>query len=136
MTWAIIGWTATVLSIVGLVLNARKSIWCWPIWVAAASGWLLVFFHLEQWAAFTLWACYQGVNIWGWIQWTRTKPETTETVDLVLAENPSWTGNELIAIESPPGTQVQLGTLINRQDKKWVLRVQGVSKSEIRRGPR
>ncbi len=61
---------ATVLAVVGVLLNNSKIIWCFPIWIV--SNQICLYFHLRSglgWLAvrdiiFTL------LGIAGWYQWS------------------------------------------------------------------
>jgi len=64
-----IGWISFALSIIGLALNTRKIIWCWPIWVVGSITWLIYAFSNNDWPFFTSQIVYLFFNIYGWYKW-------------------------------------------------------------------
>lgn len=69
-------WIGYGLSMAGVLLNAYKIIWCWPVWIAANLAWLGYFFFGQksektEWALIALNATYCLMEAYGWYQWTR-----------------------------------------------------------------
>ncbi|MBI5733238.1 nicotinamide mononucleotide transporter [Candidatus Jorgensenbacteria bacterium] len=64
-----INWLAMTLSIIGILLNANKIIWCWPVWVLSCICWLLHVIPKREWAQILLWAAFLVSNAYGWYQW-------------------------------------------------------------------
>ena len=64
-----IGWIAVICSVVGIVLNARKVIWCWAVWIISNIMWTIHALTIKDWAAVCLWIVFTGFNIYGWYQW-------------------------------------------------------------------
>jgi nicotinamide mononucleotide transporter len=66
----IIGWAASILSLVGLFFNTQEIILCWPIWIIASSLWIFWSIKKREWSMLSLWAVYTIMNVYGWYQWT------------------------------------------------------------------
>ena len=76
-----VAWTAFVISFLGLVLNAKQKILCWPVWIFSNGLWIYHSIQIEEWAAVTTWVLFTFGNIYGWIQWhKKTKPTEAERV--------------------------------------------------------
>lgn len=70
---------AFALSFVGLVANAKRRIWCWPVWTAANLCWIAVNvlvaagheigWGLEIQAA--IWVVFIAGNVYGWREWRK-----------------------------------------------------------------
>lgn len=68
----IIGWIASLISLFGVVLNAYKIIWCWPVWCLANIFWIYWAIKKKEWSQLVLWIVFTIANIYGWYQWTNT----------------------------------------------------------------
>lgn len=64
-------WIATALSLFGLILNAKRIIWCWPIWILANIYWVQAAYHKQDWPTFALWMAYSAFNVYGWYSWAK-----------------------------------------------------------------
>jgi len=69
----LLGWIATSFSIIGIILNARKIIWCWPVWVVSNILWIIYFEKLKMTPSVVLWIVFSVFNVYGWIQWKKDK---------------------------------------------------------------
>lgn len=73
---SVVSWIAVTLSLVGIFLNARKNILCWPVWVASNVLWLIVSavpnLNVPQ---TILWASFLVANFYGWINWIGDRDE-------------------------------------------------------------
>ena len=66
----IISWIASIISLIGIMLNAYKIIWCWPVWIIGNLLWLYWSYKKREWAQFILWMVFEVTNIFAWYQWT------------------------------------------------------------------
>jgi len=66
-----IEWIATILSVIGVILNAHQNKISWPVWLIANCFWMYIFFVNKQWGAFTTFTAYQICNIYGWYMWKK-----------------------------------------------------------------
>lgn len=62
-------WIGALISIIGLLLNASKSIWCWPVWTAGNLIWMYMAWHKKDWPQLVLWSVFTIFNLYGWYQW-------------------------------------------------------------------
>ena len=69
----LLGWIATILSITGIVLNAKKIIYCWPIWLVSNILWIIYNIQLKELSPIVLWVVFFMFNIYGWIEWNKSK---------------------------------------------------------------
>lgn len=37
----VLGYSSFLVSIIGILLNAKKKIACWPVWLVSNSGWIV-----------------------------------------------------------------------------------------------
>jgi len=65
----ILGWIATIISIIGIILNAKKIIYCWPVWLLSNILWITYFSVLKNGPSIVLWIVFSIFNIYGWIKW-------------------------------------------------------------------
>lgn len=66
-----IQWIALSLSIIGILLNALKIIWCWPIWVASNVCWLIYSYRNKDRSQLILWTVFLITNFYGWWMWMK-----------------------------------------------------------------
>lgn len=64
-----IQWIAFTLSIIGIALNAKKNIWCWPVWIVSNGFWIYYSIQEGQFAALATWTVFLMFNFYGWYQW-------------------------------------------------------------------
>jgi nicotinamide mononucleotide transporter len=69
----IVGWTATIISIIGIILNARKNILCWPVWLTSNILWIIYFIPSMDMPSIILWVVFSMFNVYGWMQWKKDK---------------------------------------------------------------
>ena len=63
---------ALILSLIGIFLNAKKIIWCWPIWISANVFWCIHFiFFVPQFTSVLLWIFFTVFNVYGWYEWNK-----------------------------------------------------------------
>jgi nicotinamide riboside transporter PnuC len=84
----LLGWIASILSIVGIVFNAKKHILCWPIWLVSNVLWIIYFINIWNPQSLLLWIVFFGFNIYGWIQWKKDKKPKTKK------HGTDWVNNE------------------------------------------
>lgn len=65
----IISWIASILSLIGTILNAFKMIYCWPVWIVGNFLWIYWSFKKKEWSQFILWVVFQITNIFAWYAW-------------------------------------------------------------------
>ena len=52
-----------------VVLAIRESVWCWPVGIANAALFLVVYAHARLYGAAGLQAVYLVVSVYGWYEW-------------------------------------------------------------------
>jgi nicotinamide riboside transporter PnuC len=65
-----IGWIAAIFSIVGVLLNAYKIIWCWPLWCIGNLLWIYLAVKNKDIPQFVLWVVFTLTNCYAWYQWS------------------------------------------------------------------
>ena len=71
-----VAWIASILSIIGVLLNAKKIIWCWYFWTLGSLLWIYDSFWRNEkvlWAQGLLWIVFTCTNIYGWYNWHKDK---------------------------------------------------------------
>jgi nicotinamide mononucleotide transporter len=63
----------TLLALVGVVLNIKKNIWCFYIWLVTNSCWAIVDFYKGIPAQGVLFTIYVGLAVYGIIEWRKEK---------------------------------------------------------------
>jgi len=84
----ILAWIATGISILGIMLNARKDIRCWPVWLVSNVLWIIYFIVLANPPSIILWVVFSAFNIYGWIQWKKDKKPK------IKKHGTDWVNNE------------------------------------------
>lgn len=65
-----LAWIALACSVIGLVLNARKDVKCWPIWCLASVCWIIYAMAVAPQPVLALTNfTFLAFNINGWIAW-------------------------------------------------------------------
>lgn len=73
MNWnKILPWVLTIISILGVILNAYKNIWCWPIWTLGNIGWCYISIKRNDYPQIIIWIVFTFFNILGWYQWAHS----------------------------------------------------------------
>lgn len=72
---AFIPWIASALSILGLFLNARRHIYCWPVWLASNVLWIAHCVGVREWAAVVTWGLFLVFNAYGLYAWRKGAEE-------------------------------------------------------------
>jgi nicotinamide riboside transporter PnuC len=67
--YKILGWVASIISLIGVGFNAYQNIWCWPIWCFGNALWVYYAVKTKQTSQLILWIAYTVVNIWAWWKW-------------------------------------------------------------------
>lgn len=62
-------WTITVLSLLGTVLNVRKKVSCFYLWMLVNIAWIGVDVCQGLWARFVLDSTHLVFAIWGIVSW-------------------------------------------------------------------
>ena len=67
----LLGTIATILAVVGVVLNNRRLIWCFPLWLASNS--LCLYIHAEAsiWSLAARDATFLLLAVEGWYRWKK-----------------------------------------------------------------
>jgi nicotinamide mononucleotide transporter len=67
----LLGYIAAFVSLVGILLNARKNIWCWPVWLVSNVLWIYYSVVEGDIPSIILWSMFSGANLWGWYIWSK-----------------------------------------------------------------
>ena len=65
----ILTWLLTILSVIGVVLNAHQDRRCFYIWMVTNSSWAVVDFYKGIYAQGTMFILYLLLSIWGLYKW-------------------------------------------------------------------
>ena len=68
-----LGYIAALISLMGVVLNAKKNIWCWAIWLVSNGFWIVYSAIEGDIPSVILWSMFSLFNVYGWIQWKKEK---------------------------------------------------------------
>ena len=64
-------WVVTIISLIGSVLNAKKSKWCFYIWILANILWLIYDIHIELYSRAALDVIQTIICVSGIIYWKK-----------------------------------------------------------------
>lgn len=62
---------ASLITLLGVWLNARKLIWCWPVWIVGNVVWVIAYIPRHDWAVVLLDLVMVAANVAGWRQWRK-----------------------------------------------------------------
>jgi len=71
MNIEIFGWCGTLCQMIGILLNARKKISCWYVWLLSNVFLCVYSFVLNLWPVFVLNLVFVLFNIYGFRQWRK-----------------------------------------------------------------
>jgi len=66
--WDYIG---TIFAILGIILNAQKIIWCWPMWLLSNVFFAIHFIPKKEWVFLFLIFVYTILDAWAWVMWLK-----------------------------------------------------------------
>ena len=69
----ILGYGSFVVSLIGIILNAKKNILCWPVWIASNFGWITYSLYQGDFPQILLWITFTAFNFYGWLKWSTDK---------------------------------------------------------------
>jgi len=78
---AILGWIAVILGLTGAILNARKNVYGFHIWILSNAVMIYIYvmesiglpFTEGKWYGAILFAMYLVLSVYGIIQWSKGK---------------------------------------------------------------
>lgn len=73
-----LGWIGAMFSVVGTILNARKNILVWPVWLS--GNFIIIAHHIintNDFPTVILFTVFQISNIYGWVHWNKLKNKTS-----------------------------------------------------------
>lgn len=65
----ILGYAAAAVSLIGIFLNAKKLMACWPIWLVSNVMWITYSGIEGDVPSIVLWITFSIFNVYGWIKW-------------------------------------------------------------------
>ena len=68
-----IAWIATVISLYGILLSAKKNYWCWIVWLVGDSLWTVTAVTRNQvyLPDIVTWTGFFLANIYGFVLWRK-----------------------------------------------------------------
>jgi nicotinamide riboside transporter PnuC len=61
----------TILALLGVVLNIKKNIWCFYIWLVTNASWAVIDFHKGIPAQGVLFSIYALLAVYGIYEWKK-----------------------------------------------------------------
>ncbi len=80
----------TLLSVAAVVLTIRRSVWCWPVWIAATLLYVVVFADAKLYSDVLLQFFFLAMQVAGWRAWGKHTDDSTLAVG-VLTPRERWT---------------------------------------------
>jgi len=66
-----LGYFAALISLIGIILNAKKHMACWPIWLFSNGLWITYSILEGDIPSIVLWILFSIFNVYGWMQWKK-----------------------------------------------------------------
>ena len=73
MALGIISWALAASAVTGAILNARRDVRGFYVWIAGNIGWVTYNIYISEYALAALFVVYTGVSIYGIRQWRSPK---------------------------------------------------------------
>lgn len=80
-------WLGTVFGIAGVVLTAKRSVFCWPAWLVSIIAYFVFFLQIKLYADATLQIFFLVTSVMGWVAWYRDQAADA-AADLAVAWTP------------------------------------------------
>ncbi len=71
-------WLGTVFGIAGVVLTARRSVFCWPAWLVSIIAYGVFFTQIKLYADAVLQVFFLITSVIGWLAWQKDKAGASE----------------------------------------------------------
>ncbi|GFM77593.1 MULTISPECIES: nicotinamide riboside transporter PnuC [Pseudomonas] len=62
---------AAALGVIAVWLTVKQNPWCWPIGLVMVVIYIWIFFDVKLYSDMLLQVIYAGLQVYGWLQWTR-----------------------------------------------------------------
>lgn len=62
---------AAALGVIAVWLTVKQNPWCWPIGLVMVLIYVWIFFAVKLYSDMLLQVVYAGLQVYGWLQWTR-----------------------------------------------------------------
>ena len=62
---------AAVLGVIAVWLTVKQNPWCWPVGLVMVVIYIWIFFDVKLYSDMLLQVIYAGLQVYGWLQWTR-----------------------------------------------------------------
>ena len=71
-------WATFVITMVGVILNIKKSRWCFLFWFVANAAWLYICWSAGIYQGALTYAIFNVTCVWGWIEWKKGEANENE----------------------------------------------------------
>ncbi|CAM3132798.1 aminotransferase [Pseudomonas floridensis] len=62
---------AAAIGVLAVWLTVKQNPWCWPIGLVMVVIYIWIFYDVKLYSDMLLQAIYAGLQVYGWVQWTR-----------------------------------------------------------------
>ncbi|OBS35266.1 nicotinamide riboside transporter PnuC [Pseudomonas syringae] len=62
---------AAAIGVIAVWLTVKQNPWCWPIGLVMVVIYIWIFFDVKLYSDMLLQVIYAGLQVYGWLQWTR-----------------------------------------------------------------
>ncbi|MGG5284776.1 nicotinamide riboside transporter PnuC [Pseudomonas viridiflava] len=62
---------AAAIGVIAVWLTVKQNPWCWPIGLVMVVIYIWIFYDVKLYSDMLLQAIYAGLQVYGWLQWTR-----------------------------------------------------------------
>ena len=66
----LIGTAATVIAVLGVILNNSRLIWCFPLWIVSNSLTAWIHYRTQIWSLLLRDLIFLALAVWGWWLWS------------------------------------------------------------------
>ena len=83
MSLALLGYIAAFISLIGIILNAKKHMGCWPVWLFSNVLWITYSGIEGDVPSIVLWILFSIFNIYGWVQWRKDRKKEIYAAEML-----------------------------------------------------
>lgn len=96
----LIEFAASAVTLVCVILTARKNIWCFPVGIVGVILFGFLFYRVNLFADMTLqWVYFLPVSFYGWWYWYNKGDDGIDTLKISIGTNKEWiTGAALLIV--------------------------------------
>ena len=77
-----LGWSLTIIMIVGAIMNARGNRWGFVVWIIDNFGWIAHNMMTGVYAQIPVWVAMNAISVYGFVKWSEGYVSTNKELAL------------------------------------------------------